>query len=605
MNYTNCTLMQNIVNKLPVSIFFSQLPDRQQANNYLQWLINNVPEAQSISNQDPFLREIISKELRIINMKITETEILLMVGLNKITVGDFTIDSKSLIKKLIYENQDKNDLDIMYRIMAQIMTKLPRDLKERVTGKQKLEIFQKISQHINIDNALLEKFISFDPSINTPISMELNSGDYNTLNKKYLHELKSYEEEKGYTDGNSMEYATIATNMTIPETTQNNTIDAKYIDNQPDFMLGQNDNTLYYYDSSSGTLTDINLSNNQAPVSLKDLKTILSSNKVKKSDVQSLIRDLSTHNTIAQSNVVLKDSISTTTTEPSSFFNRLGSYFSSSSGNSTATATATTSSTSVVPDITNAPTTTTTENQNWCAPMPPQYIINQVNQKYSSQTMGGNPSGTPGGNPGGTPGVTLGGNPGGTPGVTLGGTSGGGNSGGVTPGGGTPGGVTPGGEVWYRGNGSGILSTRYGGSNEETGSVEYNKEPNKDNIYWTYSQQDDLIIDDSIPYTTVADVALAYEELQRDYVQSPISPELTNQSTENYEYFTSSMYAPNTPNNTPNNIPNNSISEDMFLKKIKNDNQNIENVALGFVSLIILLFLLVIFNSIRNNLGKK
>ena len=98
MNNTNCTVMQNIVNKLPTTIFFSQLPDRQQAYNYLQWLINNVPEAKSISNQDQFLREVISKELRIVNMNVIEIEILLIVGLNKITVDDFTSDSKSLIK---------------------------------------------------------------------------------------------------------------------------------------------------------------------------------------------------------------------------------------------------------------------------------------------------------------------------------------------------------------------------------------------------------------------------------------------------------------------------------------------------------------------------
>ena len=46
-------------------------------------------------------------------------------------------------------------------------------------------------------------------------------------NKKYLNELHKYEAEKGYIDSNSMEYATIATNMTIPITTQNNNINAK------------------------------------------------------------------------------------------------------------------------------------------------------------------------------------------------------------------------------------------------------------------------------------------------------------------------------------------------------------------------------------------
>ena len=41
------------------------------------------------------------------------------------------------------------------------------------------------------------------------------------------------------------------------------------------------------------------------------------------------------------------------------------------------------------------------------------------------------------------------------------------------------------------------------------------------------------------------------------------------------------------------------MNEDIFLNKIKNDNKNIENVALGFVTTIILIFLLAIFNSLR------
>jgi hypothetical protein len=43
------------------------------------------------------------------------------------------------------------------------------------------------------------------------------------------------------------------------------------------------------------------------------------------------------------------------------------------------------------------------------------------------------------------------------------------------------------------------------------------------------------------------------------------------------------------------------MNEESFLTKIKNDNKQIENVALSFVTIIILVFLLVIFNTIRNN----
>jgi hypothetical protein len=47
----------------------------------------------------------------------------------------------------------------------------------------------------------------------------------------------------------------------------------------------------------------------------------------------------------------------------------------------------------------------------------------------------------------------------------------------------------------------------------------------------------------------------------------------------------------------------NSNNEAEFIKKISKKNKDIENVAIAFVSVIVLLFLLVIFNSIRNKSG--
>ena len=48
-----------------------------------------------------------------------------------------------------------------------------------------------------------------------------------------------------------------------------------------------------------------------------------------------------------------------------------------------------------------------------------------------------------------------------------------------------------------------------------------------------------------------------------------------------------------------NNMNNDVVS------KIKNNNKDVENIALGFVSIIVLIFLLVIFNSIRNTTNGK
>ena len=477
MNNTTSTTIQNIVNKLPVPIFFEQLPDRKQALKYIEWLNNNSPESKNF-NQDQLFREVISKELRIVSMKITEIEILLMVGLNTITLNDFTIDSKSLVAKLISENTDNYDLDIMYRIMAQIMSKLPKDLKERVTGKQKLEIFQKIAQSINIDNKLLEKFISFDPSLNTPISMDIDAGDYNSLNKKYLDELQRYEEAKGYVDSNSIDFAEIASRPIKPPPKLNTTVKAKYIDNQPDLMLGQNDNTLYYFDNSSGTLTEIPTHSKQKPVSIQDLKTILSSEKVKKNEIQNLIDSLQSQSQIQNQTPII--------TEQSNYFDKFSSYFSWSSHNQ---ATITTSAT---------PTPSLT------VPVPPKYILNIVNPKQNSNT--------------------------------------------------------------------------YSSQNKQS-SQNDNLSDIEDKYNFNYSNYN---------------LEKRFQDRKSTYYGSESFQNNNNNNNNNIKKNTD--ISPSEQDSEPFS----NMNEHIFLKKLKNENKQIENVALSFIAIIILVFLLVIFNSIRN-----
>lgn len=462
MNNTSSTQIQGVVNKLPITLFFTQRPDRQQALHYLNWLSKNVSETNSI-NQDKLYREIISKHLRLVAMKMTEIEILFMMALTTITLNDFTVDSKTLITKLMAENKDKNDLDTMYRVMGQIMTKLPKDLKERVNGKNKLDIYQKLAECINMDKQLLEKFISFDPSINTPISMEIGAVDYNTLNKKYLDELKEYEDAKGYIHYNSMEYAKLAEEQLeqsenqVDDNKLNTTINAEYIDEKPDFMLGKNDNILYYYDKSSGVLTEMPMNGNQQPVSLTDLKTILSSKKVNKHELEKLVDDLNPNQTTEMQTISSTDP--DMRAEPKGFFDIIGSYFTSF--------------------VSNEATITTTPAPTPTIPVPPQHIKQYVNDISDINNHNNNHDG-------------------------------------------------------------------------HNNSSKYFSKIN--NVHKRFHKREKL-----------------YET----------------------EGFT---------NENDTKLHSN---EKLFLKKIKNDNKHIENTALGFISVVIILFLLVIFNSIRNSKGLK
>ena len=367
--------------------------------------------------------------------------------------------------------------------MAQIMTKLPKDLKERVTGKHKLQIFQKLSQSIKIDNKLLEQFASVDPtlSLNTPVSMELDKGDYNTLNKKYLYELQNYEASKGYISAESMEYANYAKENITNNNTNNNDLKAQYVDNSPDFMLGQNDNTLYYFDSSSGTLTEMPLDSKQTPVSLKDLKTVLLSDKVKLGDIQNLITDLQIPPPALPT---ILSSDPTMTTQPATFFDTIGSFFTSGS-RFQATGTST-------PTAAPIPIATTD------IPIPPQYMVNLFKDDKEL------------------------------------------------------------GEYWRRGH-----HGHRGRHRRQENNLERRFE--------------------------------AREKLYEP-VDDPIDKKHSSGSTKSF------MNRTNANDIYPNKKRAEgftNMNEEIFLKKIKNDNQQIENVALSFVTILILVFLLVIFNSLR------
>ena len=362
----NTSSIMDMVNKLPTQIFFSQLPDRKQCIKYIEWIYQNIPSSKTV-NQDKLFREVIAKHLRIVSMKIIETEILILIALNTITLADFTSDSKVLIPKVIQENLDKYDLDIMYRVLAQVMTKIPKDLKDRVTGKQKLQLFQLMAKYVKIEPNLLEKFLQIEPSINnnvnTPIAMEMDRGDYNTLNEQYLRELYKFEQSQPYLNSTSMEYGTLAADFAEKNksTKKSTHIDAQYIDFDPTLMMGVEDKTLYYFDPSSGTLSQFPLSPNQTPVSLKDVKTILLSQEVNKGDIQQLLNTLKTP-------TPTNTTIPSTTMPEGGVFNSISKIFSSNED---------------VPMTTTAlPTHTIGLPDN--APIPPEFLKRLKHMKSSS-----------------------------------------------------------------------------------------------------------------------------------------------------------------------------------------------------------------------------
>lgn len=382
MNMNNTSSILELVNKIPVGLYFSELPDRQQALKYLDYLYANIPASRAVDS-DKLFREVIARELRGVSMKIIEPEILLLVALDKISLADFTSPSGDLVRKVIAQNADKFDLDIMQRIMAQIMTKLPRDLRDRVAGKHKLQVFQLIARQLNMNPQLLERFASLDPSLNTAsVSMELDAGDYNTLNKKYLQELYNYQKRQPYISANSLEYGSLAAEMALSQATTPNAhtnggvgadananLKAQYIDQSPSLMVGAKDNTLYYFDPSSGTLSEMPTSENQTPVSIQDLKTILASRKINQGEIQDAINAI--HSTTPATTMPVAD-----TTIPDAFFAWLEKAF-------TGLITGSTQAQATLQTVANiAPT----------EPVPPAFLTKLYNLKHArtQQSTGGN-----------------------------------------------------------------------------------------------------------------------------------------------------------------------------------------------------------------------
>ena len=502
----NTTNIQDIIKKLPITLFFSEQSDRKQSLKYIKWLYDNIPQSKTVV-QDKFFREVICQELRIVSMKITEIEILFMIALKTIVIEDFTLDSESLIKKIIAENPDKNDLDLMYRILAQIMTKLPMDLRDKVSGKHKMQIFQSISKFITMEPKLLERFMSFNPSLNTPITMELDGGDYNTLNKKYLDELKKFQDSQPYINSDSMEYSKIANNMMqkMPNLSNSNSnIKGQYIDSSPDLMMGTQDNKLYYFDSSSGTISEFPISGKeQIPVNITDLTNVLVANKVDKNQIDDLILKLQSN---TQSNTTVSNDIPTTT-HPISFLNSIFYKSNNSTDNSSIFSKMFQQSGESSPtNPPSAPVPTNTPSAP-SAPVPPQYILSQNTQKPQYQNYLLNSS------------------------ITI--------------------------------------------------PKDFVIQPQQTSNFLTRNDACSLPNPPaSCPKKTTPSPNIFNPDLEAKYKERA--------STYDQISHFSNM---------------NSKGDDDLIKKLSKNNKDIENVAIAFVSIIVLLFILVIFNSIRNKNG--
>lgn len=582
MNTTTVPSVIDIVNKIPLDLYFGEIPDRQQVLKYLDYLFTNVPESRQI-DQDKLIREVISRELRIVTLKIIEPEILLVVALDKVSLADLSLASGDLVRKVIAQNPDKYDLDIMQRVIAQIMTKLSRDIRDRITGKHKLQVFQLVANQLKMDPKLVEKFAGYDPSLNTPITMELDKNDYNTLNKKYLQNLYDNQKKQPYISSNSLEYGALAAEIALAQPTGPSTntssqvLKAQYIDKNPDLMVGANDKKLYYFDSSSGTMSEFPVSgSNQTPVSMQDMKDILASQKIKESEIQGMINSINA--TIPA--VTVPSTTNSNITIPESYFSQLENFFKDMVSSPTTTQPEITNTVSNIPAPTVAPSN---------EPVPPEFLKKLYKLKHGAGSTG--QSGQSGQSGDGYMQMMAG----------ITGSD-------VTMSGGNV------------SDGSTSSAASYPGLYSTKSASDYYKYfASQTGEYQDYTENDALpIFEVKNPETTYAAFSGPSAKKSSSSTDTVFRPKSDNEIyKENLFKMLNSTYEHNPPAATTAtasasasgfaNIAANSqevantIAHEKVKTKINNDNKNVEKIAIGFITVLILIFLIAVIFYAKNN----
>lgn len=329
---------ERFIKSIPTTEFYNSVLTRAKiANIYDKYYIPNQTLYQL--TQDQVLRAIINSCLRYINMSIQDISVLLVYGLNTLSRADLDITENHLAEKLAQQNQDKNDIDIVNRIVAQIVTKLPADLHTKLTPFLRIRIIQKLTENIKIndkydvmynknkegfqnysngngngnnnqtrlimnnipqttslDNNFLKEEqdirnslgndtvteleangYSLDDIAKSNIDMRFNAGDYE-------HQLQAI---------NSLPIDNKVTKDIIPE----NVIDSTYIQHDPQLQMDAKTKELYYFDEYSGTLTpisDVAKIKGEDITTEKQINTLLKDHNLSKAEVDHVLRDLKT-----------------------------------------------------------------------------------------------------------------------------------------------------------------------------------------------------------------------------------------------------------------------------------------------------------------------
>jgi hypothetical protein len=247
----------NATNKIPKQMLFKLGTDIEKVRDYLTYVYSENQELHLL-NKDLVIRMVIAKHLRTINMKVSNTFILLLVALDKINRNDLRASESVIVAKLINQNREKHDLDIISKIIAQIRTKLPKDLSSRLTHNHINDVKTAIISNMKSIDRLIERYtdiMNMDFSkvttqdeldvFHMELSKQRRDTGYNAqqLRHKKLNELEAREQE--LIRAKDLEHINRASEEKI---------DANYVDREPVLMEDDKYDKIYYYDKYSKTL---------------------------------------------------------------------------------------------------------------------------------------------------------------------------------------------------------------------------------------------------------------------------------------------------------------------------------------------------------------
>lgn len=214
---------------------------------------------------DSAIRSIIHTGLRYNHMSVKDNSLFLLVALKQITKNDLTLSSHELVDKVKSENTDEFDLDVVSRVVAQATNKLPADLRERMTPRQKVAIMTYVNNQV------------MQPSIGEAFT---NSGSSNT-NIPVLHAGTQPALNSAHASGD--------------------VIFAEYVDDQPVLHMDVRTKELYYYDENSHALipmSDIDSLNSKG-VSIEDLEKYLKNHDLSNAEIKKLLNSVTNNKKVS------------------------------------------------------------------------------------------------------------------------------------------------------------------------------------------------------------------------------------------------------------------------------------------------------------------